>query len=75
MIDTYFDRADASLGYRRTPYRPVWNDPRFFMGQLYSTMIERNAAEARFNLKQAIDQACWIHRSAIYASFRNIPRP
>lgn len=62
MIDTYFDRADAALGYpRRHQSKPVWEDPRYYNGQLYATMIDRNVAEARDRLAGALDRAVRHH--------------
>jgi hypothetical protein len=51
-IDTYADRADAATGYRPTPstFPDISEDPRYFNYQLYSTMIARNVAEAKWRL-------------------------
>lgn len=59
MIDTYFDRADAAMRYHPTPSRPVFDDPRYFRGRLYSTIIDKMEAEARSNLADFIS----IHHS------------
>jgi len=62
MIDTYFDRVDAAQGFTPTRCAPVHDDPRYFMGQLYASMIDRNVAEARFNLRIFINANWWNHR-------------
>lgn len=64
MIDTYFDRCDAASGYKpmRSASAPVHEDPRYFAGQLYATTLDRNVAEARFNLGVVIAYASVHHR-------------
>lgn len=61
MIDTYFDRVDAAQGYRPAPCRPASEDPRYWNGQLYATMIDRNAAVARERLAGYLNYAARHH--------------
>lgn len=46
MIDTYFDRCDAASDRNQTQ-PPIHEDPRYWGGQLYATVIDRMAAKAR----------------------------
>lgn len=70
MIDTYFDRADAALGYPRRQSTPVWDDPRCYNGQLYATMIDRNVAEAKDKLRYMLANACMDHKWEIAGGVR-----
>lgn len=67
MIDSYFDRADAATGYRPTPsiFPPISEDPRYFNYALYSTMIERNVAEAKWRLNFHISLIISAHKLEI----------
>lgn len=66
MIDTYFDRCDAASGAWRTQrdhsLQSLYDDPRYFGGQLYATMIDRNVAEAKDRLASMLDRDLAIHR-------------
>jgi len=62
MINTYFDRVDASQGFTPTRSAPVHEDPRYFMGQLYASMIDRNVAEAKLNLRIFINARVFKHK-------------
>ena len=70
MIDTYFDRADAALGYKRRESAPVWEDPRYYCGQLYNTVLDRNVAEAKDTVAEAIEWAARRHSDAIVRGVR-----
>lgn len=61
MIATYFDRCDAASGFRSTARFIDQNDPRYFNHQLYATMLDRNVAEARFNLAHVIARSHTYH--------------
>lgn len=65
MIDTYFDRADAATGYRPKTCAPSYEDPRNFGGQIYNTMIDRNVAEARYELARFIAKRCIEEKQAM----------
>jgi len=65
MIDTYFDRADWPVWMNLKPSTKHWEDPRYFEHQLYSTMIERNVAEAKDNVRQLINNRVSWHRVEI----------
>lgn len=63
MIATYMDRCDAASGYRPAPSRPVHEDPRFYNGGLYASVIDRMADEARAALRWAVgNDAVWHKR-------------
>lgn len=63
MIDCYRTPEDLH-NWRRSQQeaarRRIAADPRFYNGDLYTTMIERNVAEARDRLAGVIDRA-WMH--------------
>ena len=65
MIDTYFDRVSASLGYPQRQFQTLGDDPRYYCGQLYLTLTARNAAEARDRLAQQLDRTTLLHRSEL----------
>lgn len=65
MIDTYFDRCDAASGYKPTRSAPMSDDPRYYNGSLYVTMIHRNVAEAKANLAQELDADIKRHKLEI----------
>ena len=66
MIDTYMDRADAATGNWRTQrdnsVQQLYDDPRYYNGSLYATVIDRNVAEARDRLTGVIDRAVQQNR-------------
>lgn len=47
MIDTYFDRTDWPTWMNPKHQPKHWDDPRYFNGSLYSTVIDCNVAEAK----------------------------
>ena len=65
MLDTYFDRVDAASGYEPTPSRPISEDPRYWGGKLYATVIDRQVAEARAILRWTIGMTANNHRHEI----------
>lgn len=65
MIDTYFDRTSWPTWMTIKPQSNHWEDPRYFNHQLYSTMIDRNVAEAKCNLCHMIDNRVSWHRVEI----------
>jgi hypothetical protein len=66
MIDTYMDRADAATGYKPTKQAaPDYDDPRYFRGSLYATVIDRMVAEAKYNLAVHISLSCLKHKAAM----------
>lgn len=65
MIDTYFDRADAAMRYHPAPVQADQEDPRYWRGQIYSTIIDKMTAEARSNLADWISMQCSFHRHEI----------
>jgi len=69
MIDTYFDRVDAANGYKSTASRPIWEDPRYYDGQLYATMIDKNVAMAKEAVKLRIAAKTGQVRYEIYRGF------
>ena len=66
MIDTYFDRADAAQRYRPNPPQPVHEDPRYWGGQLYATVIARKVAEARAMVRWTVAVAARDHEREMY---------
>jgi hypothetical protein len=65
MIDTYFDRTSWPAWMNLKPSTKHWEDPRYFDHQLYSTMIERNMAEAKANVRKIINNRVSWHRVEI----------
>lgn len=69
MIDTYMDRCDAAAGTWRTDrdqaVQSLYDDPRYFNGSLYNTMIDRNVAEARYELARFIATRCMQEKEAM----------
>ena len=73
MIDTYRtaeDLANWRNSQREAARRRIAADPRFYDGQLYATMIDRNVAEARDRLRGAIDYVERHHRWEIRLGVR-----
>lgn len=67
MIDTYFDRADAAQRYPAIfPPQSVHEDPRYWGGQLYSTVIARMVAEARAMVRFTVAAAARDHQREMY---------
>jgi len=67
MIDTYFDRADAATGYEPTAgVQPMHEDPRWYAGQLYSTMIDRDVAIAKNRLTWFIEARVIHHKAMMW---------
>ena len=69
MIDTYFDRADRATGYHlltRTPLPDITEDPRYWGGQLYATVIARKVAEARAMVRWTVASAARDHQREMY---------
>lgn len=62
MIDTYMDRVDQLTGFRRTPSHPVYEDPRYFKGSLYETVLDRLVAEAKEHLSTELERDLMHHR-------------
>ena len=60
MIDTYFDRVDAATGNWRTQrdnsVQQLYDDPRYYNGSLYATVIDRDVAEARDRLADSVSR-------------------
>jgi len=60
MLDTYFDRADNMnrtnwlQPQRDEARRRLSEDPRYYNGHLYATVIDRNVAEARETIRLRI---------------------
>jgi hypothetical protein len=65
MIDTYFDRVSWPTWMTLKPQPNHWEDPRYFNHELYSTMIDRNVAEAKANVRSVIDNRAAWHRVEI----------
>lgn len=70
MIDTYFDRCDAASGFRSTARFIDSNDPRYFAGQLYATVIDRNVAEARLRIADQVEVHHWLHSHELRQGIR-----
>lgn len=74
MIDSYFDRCDAATGTWRTDrdhaVQSLYDDPRYFRGHFYSTMIDRNVAEARDKLGRHIERSARDHKYEICYGIR-----
>jgi hypothetical protein len=66
MIDTYFDRVDAAQGRKPTPSRPISEDPRYWGGQLYATVIDRHVAEAKAVMRWTIGTTANNHKHEIH---------
>lgn len=70
MIDSYMNRADAATGYRPTPTKPVdRDDPCYWNGALYDSVINRMVAEARHVLRTEIELEHHIQRNMIRIGF------
>lgn len=69
MIDTYMDCADRTTGYHPTPSRPLSEDPRYWNGQLYSTVIDRMVAEAKSDLSGQLGFVVAMHKIEIRKGF------
>ena len=70
MIDTYFDRADRTTGYRATSSQPVdRDDPCYWNGALYDSVINRMVAEAKQTLRTEIAQLHGYHATMIRVGF------
>lgn len=70
MIDTYMDRADAATGYTPPAAKPVdRDDPRYWNGALYATVIDRMVAEARQTLRTEIAHIHRYHAVMITVGF------
>lgn len=65
MIDTYFDRADAAMRSHHAPAQADQEDPRYWRGQIYSTIIDKMTAEARSNLADFISIQHSFHRNEV----------
>jgi hypothetical protein len=70
MIDTYFDRADAATGYRPTPSAPIHEDPRYWAGRLYATVLDRHMAKAKHSLACQISSIHSRHSFEIRNGFK-----
>lgn len=70
MIDTYMNRADAATGYRPTPTKPVdRDDPCYWNGALYDSVINRMVAEAKYNLRVDIARIHHHHAREVWRGF------
>lgn len=72
MIDTYFDRVDAANGWksqRDNKLQELYEDPRYYNGSLYSTMIDRNVAAAKDQVRLCILARTERVRYEIYRGF------
>lgn len=70
MIDTYFDRADRITGYRATPPKPVdRDDPCYWNGALYDSVINRMVAEAKFEMQGRLAFVVAHHKRQIRDGF------
>lgn len=71
MLDTYMDRCDAATGYRPPPPKPVdyREDPRYWNGNLYNTVLDRMIAEAKQTLRREIAHIHRYHATMVRAGF------
>jgi hypothetical protein len=66
MIDTYMDRASWPTWMDLLPRQPVnYDDPCYWNGNLYNTVIDRMAAEARYQLARFIATRCMEEKKAM----------
>lgn len=65
MVPTYMDRCDAASGYQPPQAAPVTDDPRYWNGALYHSVISRMAAEARYNMRLHVMTQLNNHRHEI----------
>lgn len=72
MINTYFDRVDAASGYKPTRSSPIEDDPRYYGGSLYATMLDRNVAQAKNYLANFIDYQARIAKLEIQGKFKRV---
>ena len=78
MIDTYFDRADnvyrinwlANPNQREEYRKEPSASPRYYKGEIYATLLDRNVAEAKENLRLSVLAASRMHRREVYANIR-----
>ena len=69
MIDTYMDRCDAASGYKPQQAAPITEDPRYWNGALYHSVISRMAAEARYNVRIGIALNHRYHANMVRVGF------
>lgn len=70
MIETYMDWADSITRYEpKTKSFNNYDDPRYYNGFLYSTVIDRMVAEAKDRVQEKIEGAHLRHRRAIASGF------
>lgn len=69
MIDTYMDRCDAASGYRPTRSAPISEDPRYWNGNLYNTVLDRMIAEAKRTLRREIAHIHHYHATMVRVGF------
>ena len=62
MIDTYMDRCDAATGYKPKRCAPIWDEPLYWNGQIYCTVIDKLTAQAMARVRMATHfAAVWHH--------------
>ena len=54
MIDTYFDMVDARSGYKPKRSAPAYEDPLYYNGGIYATMLDRQCAVALDSVRLAV---------------------
>jgi hypothetical protein len=67
MIDTYADRADATLRYQPAPIvTPIYKDPLYWSGRVWPSEIARQCAIASASLAYRLDLIACMHHTEIF---------
>jgi hypothetical protein len=63
-IDSYMDRADATLRYQPAlPRTPIYEDPLYWGGQVWPSEIDKQCAIAKYRLKFRLDVVVEMSRA------------
>jgi hypothetical protein len=65
MLDTYFDKKDWPVWMSSKSSAPAFDDPRYYNGSLYTSVISRDVAQAKDAIKRHIDTICAWHKVEI----------
>jgi hypothetical protein len=69
MVPTYMDRCDAASGYQPPQAAPDTEDPRYWNGALYNTVLDRMIAEAKQTLRVEIAHIHRYHATMVRVGF------
>jgi hypothetical protein len=65
MLDSYFDKKDWPVWMTTKSVAASFDDPRYYNGALYNTVLDRNVAQAKDNVRRSISNAHAWHRIEI----------